>query len=239
MRKDNQREERNVMTTQNDYSATSTARRAEDAFSNVSDLWTQNIQSFTEQFGNARIPSIPADPSAFVEQWFDFTDRLSRVNREYVLNLTGALNSLGGAVRQHVDGLGEAVREQVQSVSHTTKEQLDKVAEAEREQVEKAEQAQREQVRRAERAERDRIRRAEEAERDRIEQAEQAERDRAREARNAERQKARQQRQSARERYEGLTKAELSAELANRDLPKSGTVEELIERLVDADTDNQ
>jgi hypothetical protein len=39
----------------------------------------------------------------------------------------------------------------------------------------------------------------------------------------------------ARERYEGLTKAELSDLLAQRDLPRSGNVEELIERLVEAD----
>ena len=224
------------MTTYDDYRPTTNARRAEDALGNVSDLWAQNLQNFTEQFATPRIPAIPADPTAFVEQWFDFTDRLSRVNREYLLNLTGALNSVGGAVRQHVDGLSEAVRDQVQAVSTTTKEQLDKVAEAEREQIEQAEQQQRDQIRRAERAERDRIRKTEEAERERIERAEQAERDRAREARNAERQRARQERQAARERYEGLTKAELANELGNRDLPKSGTVEELIERLVEADT---
>ena len=64
------------------------------------------------------------------------------------------------------------------------------------------------------------------------EQAEQAERERAREARKAERERARQ----ARERYEGQTKAELSDQLAQRDLPKTGNVDELIERLVEADT---
>ena len=32
-----------------------------------------------------------------------------------------------------------------------------------------------------------------------------------------------------------MTKAELSKQLAQRDLPKSGTVNELIERLVEAD----
>ena len=64
------------------------------------------------------------------------------------------------------------------------------------------------------------------------EQAEKAEQERAREARKAERQQARQ----ARERYEGQTKAELSDQLAARDLPKTGNVDELIERLVEADT---
>ena len=37
-------------------------------------------------------------------------------------------------------------------------------------------------------------------------------------------------------RYEGLTKAELSDQLAKRQLPKSGNVDELIERLVEADS---
>jgi hypothetical protein len=40
----------------------------------------------------------------------------------------------------------------------------------------------------------------------------------------------------ARERYEGLTKAELSDQLDKRHLPKTGTVDELVERLVEADS---
>ena len=60
------------------------------------------------------------------------------------------------------------------------------------------------------------------------EQAEQAEK--------AAREQAKQAQEKARERYDGLTKAELSDALAERDLPKSGNVDELIERLVDADS---
>ena len=63
------------------------------------------------------------------------------------------------------------------------------------------------------------------------EQAEKAERERAREARKAEREQARQ----ARERYEGWTKAELSDQLAERGLPKTGNVGDLIERLIEDD----
>jgi hypothetical protein len=77
---------------------------------------------------------------------------------------------------------------------------------------------------------------AESAERTAREQAEQAEKERAREARFAERQQARQAHDKARERYEGFTKAELSGQLAKRQLPKSGNVDELIERLVEADS---
>jgi len=66
--------------------------------------------------------------------------------------------------------------------------------------------------------------------------AEQAEKELAREARKAEREQARRAHDIARERYEGLTKAELSDLLDKRDLPKTGNVDELIERLVEADS---
>jgi hypothetical protein len=66
--------------------------------------------------------------------------------------------------------------------------------------------------------------------------AEQAEKELAREARKAEREQARHAHDMARERYEGLTKAELSARLDQRDLPKTGTIDELVERLVEADS---
>ena len=58
----------------------------------------------------------------------------------------------------------------------------------------------------------------------------------AREARRVEREQAKRAHDKARERYEGLTKAELSDQLDKRDLPKTGTVDELVERLVEADS---
>jgi alkanesulfonate monooxygenase SsuD/methylene tetrahydromethanopterin reductase-like flavin-dependent oxidoreductase (luciferase family) len=72
--------------------------------------------------------------------------------------------------------------------------------------------------------------------REQAEKAEQAEKELARQARQAEREQARRAHKRARERYEGLTKAELSDQLAKRELPKTGTVDELIERLVEADS---
>ena len=77
---------------------------------------------------------------------------------------------------------------------------------------------------------------AESAEQAAREQAEQAEKEQAREARFAERRQARQAHDKARERYQGFTKAELSDQLAKRQLPKSGNIDELIERLVEADS---
>ena len=72
--------------------------------------------------------------------------------------------------------------------------------------------------------------------REQAELAGQAEKDLVREARKAEREQAKHAHDTARERYEGLTKAELSDLLDKRDLPKTGNVDELIERLVEADS---
>jgi hypothetical protein len=107
--------------------------------------------------------------------------------------------------------LSGAVREQAESVGSLVGEQAGSAREFVHEQAGKAEQAARE-------------------------QAEQAEKELAREARKAEREQARHAHDKARERYEGLTKAELSDQLDQRDLPKTGNVDELVERLVQADS---
>ncbi len=67
--------------------------------------------------------------------------------------------------------------------------------------------------------------------------AAEAEQEQARLARKAEREEAKQAQAKAREPYEGLTKAELSDQLAERGLPKTGNIEELIERLVADDSE--
>ena len=77
---------------------------------------------------------------------------------------------------------------------------------------------------------------AERAAREQAELAEQAEKEMVREARKAEREQAKHAHDKARERYEGKTKAELSDLLDRRNLPKTGNVDELIERLVEADS---
>jgi hypothetical protein len=77
---------------------------------------------------------------------------------------------------------------------------------------------------------------AEQAARQQAVQAEQAEQELAREVRKAERDQAKHAHDKARERYEGLTKAELSDQLDQRHLPKTGTVDELVERLAEADS---
>jgi hypothetical protein len=110
--------------------------------------------------------------------------------------------------------LSGVVREKAESAGDIVRERAEAAGDIAREQAEKAERAAREQAAKAE----------------------QAEKELARQARQAEREHARQAHARARARYEGLTKAELSELLAQRELPKTGNIDELIERLVEADS---
>jgi dsDNA-specific endonuclease/ATPase MutS2 len=105
-------------------------------------------------------------------------------------------------------------REQLESVSSAVRDQVKSVSDAARTGVDTVEQAVREQA----------------------DQAEQAEQQKAKDAARAERDERKEAHEKARERYAAATKAELAEQAAKRDLPKTGTVEELIERLVEADT---
>jgi hypothetical protein len=110
--------------------------------------------------------------------------------------------------------LSGVVREKTESAGDLVREKAEAAGNVVREQAEKTERAALEQA----------------------EKAEQAEKELARQARQAEREQARRAHKRARERYEGRTKAELSDQLAKRELPKTGNVDELIERLVEADS---
>jgi hypothetical protein len=112
-----------------------------------------------------------------------------------------------------VGTLSGVVRENAESAGDLVREKAEAAGNVVREQAEKAEQAALEQA----------------------EKAEQAEKELARQARQAEREQARRAHERARERYQGLAKAELSDLLAKRELPKTGNVDELIERLAEAD----
>jgi hypothetical protein len=115
---------------------------------------------------------------------------------------------------QAVGTLSGAVREKAESAGNLAREKAEAANNVMREQAEKAQQAALEQVKKAE----------------------QAEKGLARQARQAQRDQARRAHKRARERYQGLTKAELSDQLAKRELPKTGNVDALIERLVEADS---
>ena len=114
-----------------------------------------------------------------------------------------------------VTSMTGTVREQAEKVSSIVKDQTDRAADVATESAHKAEELAQEQA----------------------DLAEKAEKEQERLARQAERAAAKEAKAKAREPYEELTKAELSDQLAERGLPKSGNVEELIERLVSADSE--
>ena len=110
--------------------------------------------------------------------------------------------------------LSGTVREQAEKATDIVKDQTNAVSDLAVKQAEKAEDIANEQAN----------------------LAAEAKREQEKQAKAAERAAAKQAKEQAREPYESLTKAELADILAERELPKSGTVEELIERLVSADS---
>jgi hypothetical protein len=112
------------------------------------------------------------------------------------------------------DTLTGVTRSQIESVSSVVREQVTSVSELARTGADTVEQTVREQA----------------------DEVEAAERQQARDAAKAERQARKEAHDKAREPYVALTKAELVELAAKRDLPKTGTLGELVERLVEADT---
>jgi hypothetical protein len=202
------------MTSTADY--TETTRRVENAFTTTLDTWKNSLNSVTDQF--RALPTVPAfpqvDATEAIERQFAFIQQVVDLNHDYVRKLAEVANTLTGATREQFQSVGNIVRGQIESVSDVARSGADTVEDTVRSQADQVERA----------------------ENEAREQAEEAERQQAREAAKAERAQRREASAKARERYENLSKAELSDEAAKRDLPKTGTVDELVERLVANDT---
>jgi len=198
------------------YSAA--ASHARNVVDKTADVWTEGARTVTGRlFGLPQVDLVPA-----VERYFDLVQRTVDINRRLAVRWAEAAATLSGAVREKAESAGDIVREKAEAAGDIAREQ--------------AEQAEKELARQARQAEREQAVKAERATREQAAKAEQAEQELARQARQAEREHARQAHQRARARYEGLPKAELSDLLAKRDLPKTGNIDELIERLVEADS---
>ena len=168
-----------------------------------------------------------------VESWKQgaktFTDQANVVAKMPAVDLTQPVARYFDFVQKSVDlnrdlatrwaelvtSMTGTVREQAEKVSSIVKDQTDRAADVATESAHKAEELAQEQA----------------------DLAEKAAKEQERLARQAERAAAKEAKAKAREPYEELTKAELSDQLAERGLPKSGNVEELIERLVSADSE--
>jgi len=211
------------------YSAV--ASQASEAVEKAADSWTQGMRRVTGLF-----PALPmVDLVPAVERYFDLVQRAVDINRDITVRWAQAAGTLTGAVREQAESAGQVVRERAESAGEIMRERAESFEAAAAEQAAKAEQAAAAQAAKVERAAAEQAAKVERAAAEQAAKAEQAEKEMALEARRVEREQARQAHQQARERYEGLTKAELSDLLTKRGLPKSGNVPELIERLVEAD----
>ena len=186
----------------------------------------------TEPFTNGAAKAREATEQT-VDTWKQgvkqFTEQTNVVSRLPQIDLSDAVAQYFDYVQQAVDvnrelaarwaeivgSLFGSVREQAQKVNAVVTDQVDSVADLVTTQAKKAEEIADEQAA----------------------LAEEAAKEQEREAKRLERAAARQAKQQAREPYENLTKAELSDQLAERGLPKTGNVDELIERLVSADSE--
>ena len=212
------------------------AGRARNAGEETAGFWTRGARTVTDLVpGLPRVDLVPA-----VERYFELVQRTVDINRRLTVRWAQAVGTLSGTVRKKAESAGDLAREKAEAADNVMREQAEKAQQAVLEQVKKAEQAEkglaqaaREQAEKAKQAAREQAAR-EQAQR--AEQAKQAEQELARQARQAEREQARRAHKRARERYEGLTKAELSDQLAKRELPKTGNVDALIERLVTSDS---
>ncbi len=134
---------------------------------------------------------------------------------EYVQKSVDFNRDLATKWAELVTSLSGTVRQQAEKVTDIVKDQTNTVSDLAVKQAEKAEDVANEQAK----------------------LAEDAKQEQEKQVKAAERAAAKQAKEQAREPYEGLTKAELAEILSERELPKSGTVEELIERLVATDSE--
>src|SRR4051795_7868752 len=192
------------------------ARRAESILTSAMDTWKNGLDSVTNQF--RAFPSVgnlpQLDATEAVERQFAFITQVVELNPQYARQLAEVAHTLTAATRQQIESVSGAVRDQLGSVTEATRGNVDKLEQTVRDTAEQTERTQREAR----------------------EQAEAAQRQQASDAAQAERQERKQAQDQARERYQSLTKTELSDEAGKRDLPKTGTVDELVERLVADDT---
>ena len=220
-------------------SYTAAAGQARQATEKSVDAFKNVTQRFTDQFDAAQLPAV--DLSQPVTRYCEFLQKAVDVNRELATQWVELVSNFSGAVREQAQQIGTVVNEQADTVADLTTRQAEQAEQAAKEQAEKVEQARREQAEEAEQAEKAKAREAKRIEREEArnaqQRAEEAEKAKAREAKRIEREEARKAREKAREAYDGLSKAELSDQLAQRGLPKTGNIEDLIERLVSADSE--
>ena len=194
-------------------SSTAVAGQARQATEKSVEVFKNAAQTFTNQFDAVKLPTV--DLTEPVTRYFDYLQKAVDFNRDLATRWAELVTAMSGSFREQAEQVTGIVKEQSNTIADLTVKQAEKAEQVAKEQADKVEEAKRELVK----------------------EAEEAEKAQAREAKRIERAEAKKAQEQAREAYEGLTKTELSDQLAERGLPKSGNIDELIERLVSADSE--
>ena len=176
-------------------------------------LWTRGVRQVTDRARvracvRLKLPQVDLVPP--VERYFDFVQRTVEDNRGRTVRWAKSVTALSEAMRQRAESAGNAMRGGAESVGVLARSKAGAVEQAAREESARAA-------------------------KDAREETERSDQERAREVRLIERDRSRKVHQRARQRYQGMTKAELSDLLEKRNLPKTGSRDELVDRLAEAD----
>jgi hypothetical protein len=189
-----------------DYNATT--RRAESVLTDALDNWKNGLNAFT-----APLQALPSAGSLPNFPQFDAAEAVE-LQFNFVKRVTDVNYGYARQLAEATNTVTDAVRQHLEGLNTAVLEQMQSVSQATQSVVDTLEDSVRENADEAERVQRETR-----------QEAEKAERNERRNARNA-----------AREHYRSLTKSELSDEAAKRNLRKTGSIDELVERLVEDDT---
>jgi len=188
------------------------ASRAGDAVEMAASLWTKAVKEVTDRTHvRPTLPKVDLVPP--VERYFDFLERSVETNRGRTVRWAKSATMLSDTVRHRAESAGDKMRGRAESVGALVRGKAGTVEQTAREESARAAKVSRQQA----------------------EDTELAAQERVREARQTERERSKQVHQRARQRYEGMTKSELSVLLEKRDMPKTGSHGELVDRLVESD----
>ena len=183
-----------------------------DTTRRAENLLTSTLQSWKSSVSTVT-DQFRAVPTLNTFPQFDATNGVER-QFAFIKRVVDLNHEYARSLAEVANTLTGVTRQQIESVSGAVRDQVQGVADIARGNVDQFEQTVR----------------------DTAEQAEAAQRQQASDAAQAERQERKQAQDQARERYQSLTKTELADEASKRNLPKTGTVDELVDRLVADDT---
>ncbi len=104
-----------------------TVRQAQETMASMMESFASNTQ---KAFGQPVGPFGVVDPTAGIDQVFDFLGKTLEVQRDFAKKLAGVTASVGETVREQATSVGEAVREHTESVGELAREQTDSVQRA-------------------------------------------------------------------------------------------------------------